>query len=487
MSEKKRFHPLALVLFLFQEIKNWFFLFIVVFINGGRLAKQGWLGVAAVLVLVAGIVGIALVRYFTQAYQISPEKIIIYSGVFRKHETDIPYERIQTVKQKQWFFLQPFHIVELLIETAGGGSTEKAEASMPAVNEELVHTIENYRLRKKTGTADLAAEAVEPEVEESGYTYHITNGQILLFGLTDLSMLTVAIAVAVFFNDFIPADWVEQAVSASEKLIRAGWLLVAGLVALSVLVLAVLSVMKSFFQYYNFKISRQETTLTIESGLLERRVQKIPLKKIQGIKIRQQLIRKLLGISSVELLLAGGQEEKESAKIYFLPIIADTQLYDNLQALLPEWEFTKPQIRYASRKKIWYFWRWPLLVLLPVIVLGFYFNFWAGLAISLLLLVLLLVAWLEAHYQGYAIQTASRICIQTFTGLSKVQTVVEREKIQSFTEKTTRWLFKKKIGHIKFYLKTGTSAERVALSFIDKTAIDELKHSFLADRTINRF
>ncbi|EME7219883.1 hypothetical protein A5816_000728 [Enterococcus sp. 3G1_DIV0629] len=484
MLEKKRFHPLALILLFFQELKTWSFLFFFIFINIQRLAGNVWLAVSAVLLIFVIISISALLRYLTQGYQIYPEKIIIYHGVFRKHETDIPYERIQTIKQKQWFFLQPFRVVELMIETASGGSTEKAEASLLAVSEELIEVIENYRISKKF---ECSQSKITYKVEDSFYSYQVTNRQILLFGITDLNMLTVAAAISIFLDDFIPDDWIEQALSASQKLIRFGLLVFVGIIALILLLLAFLSIVRNFFKYYHFRVSRQETTLTIESGLLERRIQKIPLKKIQGIKIRQQLIRKLLRISSVELLLAGGQEERESAKIYFLPIIADDELYENLHRLLPEWSFSNPEIQYISRKKLWYFWRWPLILLLPMIVGAFHFNLWLGLLGSLFLMTLLLLTWLNAYYQGFAIQTTSRICIQTFTVLTKIQTIVDRDKIQSFTEKTTHRLFKKRIGHIKFCLKTGTSAEKVALRYVEKQTIDVLKNTFLKNRMIKGY
>lgn len=488
MSEKKRFHPLALLIFLLQGIRTWFFLLVLLVINGGISTLYGKLAAAAMVVL---IVGSAVANYFSQAYQISSEKIIIYQGIFRKHEIDIPYDRIQTVKQRQWFFFQPFHVVQLLIETAGG-EAGKAEASLPAVNESLVHVIEGYRIREKAGD-DSVSEGEKPTSVNAepapSYVYQITNGQILLFGLTDLSILAAAATLIVFLDDFIPDDWINQAVSTSESLLRAGWILLLAVALILLLLLAAVSIAKNFLQYYNFKVSRQGKTLTIESGLLERRIQKIPLQKIQGIKIRQQILRRLFGISSVELLLAGGQEEENnvSKKLYFLPIVSDAQLYDSLDFLLPEWAFNPPKIQYVSRRKIGYFWRWILLVAVPAIGIGSYFNRWFAVGGTVLAIFLLLIAWLEAHYQGYALQTDTRLCVQTFTGFSKTQTFVERRKIQAFSERTTRWLYRKKIGHVSFWLKTGTAPEKVSLSFLDKSAIDEMKQLFLKEKSINRY
>lgn len=82
----------------------------------------------------------ALLRYFFEYYQLFEEKIVIYKGIFQKKEIDIPYERIQTIKERQWFFFKPFQITELLIETAATGAKE-AEVDMSAVSETVFQQI----------------------------------------------------------------------------------------------------------------------------------------------------------------------------------------------------------------------------------------------------------------------------------------------------------------------------------------------------------
>lgn len=500
MSEKKRFHPLALVIFLFEGFKTWGFFFILAFINfgfGNLYAILAYVGLLFIVLVTA------LVKYFTQSYQISPEKIVIYHGVLRKHEVDIPYDRIQTVKQRQWFFLEPFHVIQILIETAGG-SSDKAEASLAAVDESLLDQIERYRQALEddpdevsvseepaaevvdgalTGTttgplqSDVPLKKVRKDVPE--FIYQVTNTQIFLFGVTDLSILAMAVVLFGFVDDFIPDNWLDAAKNQTQQLARAGWLFLVGSLFLVLLVITIVSLIKNFLQYYNFKVIRQRDTLTIESGLLERKVQKIPLEKIQGIKIHQQVLRKLLGISSVELLLAGGQEtDGESgfaSKLYFLPIVEDQKMFEALDFLLPEWDFDQPEIEFVSRKRLFYFWRWAFLITIPAGIIGFiWINHWLALAAALVLVVWLLMGWLDCRYQGYAIQGKNRICIQNFSGASKVQTFIERPKIQSMTESTSIWLFKRQIGHLSLAIKTGTQTTTAALRFIDRSALQKL-------------
>lgn len=463
MSNRQKFHPMAIASYWIQALRTWLFLLVLTLINGGSY------------LVILGIVALALVqaiaKYLTRSYVISPEKIIIYHGFFRKKETDIPYERIQTIKQRQWFFYKPFNIIQILIETAGGKSQE-AEGELPAVDINTLQLLESYRHREPLEKeAQTAAEA----------TYHVTDEQIFLFGITDLSILASLTALIAFGTELIPDSWYTNVVTTAEDAYRRGWIFLLGLALLVFVSIMLISLAKNFFQFYNFNVSRSNQTLTIESGLLERKVQKIPVDKIQGIRIRQQVLRKLLKLSSVEIILAGGQEKQGEnntpTKLYVLPIISDSKLYQTLDQLLPEWHMQQPDLIRASTNKIWYFWRWYLLFL-PVIIAGFYFHFYWGLAAMLVATYFLFCAWLDFHYQGYAIQTASRLCLQTFESLTKVQTFVERPKIQALTNQTSKWLYPKQIGHTKMTLKTGLGSESIKLKFIGQKHQHKLKQFF---------
>ena len=470
MSERKRFHPLAIVVFWFQGVRKWLYFLLLLAFNGELFSM---FGLIATGILFLFVLAVSCVKFFSQTYQINSEKIMIYHGIFRKREVDIPYGRIQTIKQRQWFFFRPFKVIQLLIETAGG-KADQAEAALPAVSETLLDMIERYRHSDQPEN-DIQ-ETEQPEA--LSFDYRVTNGQIMTYGLTDLSVIAPLLFLLTLIDEFIPENWLLQASTTAESVIRAGWLVTLALIFLVIMIVMVLSLAKTFIQYYDFRVGRSQNTLTIESGLLERKTQKIPLDKIQGIRIRQQIIRKLFGISTVELILAGGQEvdgeSKSINKLYVFPIIHDSKLYQTLDLLLPEWQIEKPQILLSSYPHIWYFWRWYLL-LVPVILATMWFSRLVGSIAIVISILLLVISWLDYRYQGYAIQTPKRICIQTFEIFTKVQTFVERSKIQSFTEQTSMWLYPKKIGHLEMYLKTGADAEAISLRFIQHQHVERLR------------
>ena len=75
--------------------------------------------------------------------------------------------------------------------------------------------------------------------------------------------------------------------------------------------------------------------------------------------------------------------------------------------------------------------------------------------------------WLDCKYQGYAIMDSNLLAIQNFSGVSKVQTLVDRSKIQSFDKHSSLWLLRKDIGHFMFWIKSGMIPMHVGLKFVD--------------------
>jgi putative membrane protein len=455
MSKKQRYHPLSWIIEFFQQLKN----FVVPII----LALVGWREVSLIYLsmgLFVLISGVASLQYATRYYQLTTDSLIVYTGVLNKKETVIPYERIQTLKQQQWFFFKPFHVVRITIETAGGSSTE-AEAILTAVPETVVQQLEELRHQQR--------ETREIKV------YEVTTSQILVFSLTNLSIFATFFAILAFVDQIIPASWSTWLLTVGEQFLQAGWLMLL-LVGCSVLLLvSALSIIRHMIFYYRFRVTRQPETLTLERGLLERKTQKIPLTKIQGLQINQQVLRKLFGLVSVELLLASGQEDDDELKqVFLLPIVHEKEVSQVLRTLLPEWQFPNAELHYTSRNKTWYFLRIPLMILIPIIVGVFFIRPWLSIIGILLFISWLLIEKVTSYYQGYVIIN-QQLCIQQYFFFTKIQTFVKRAKIQALYEETSKWLYLKEIYHVRLFIKANTSAASLRLRYIDKEDLSKIK------------
>ncbi|WP_414839150.1 PH domain-containing protein [Carnobacterium sp. TMP28] len=459
-NERKRFHPLVMFVYFIKGIRSWLVFIFIIGINMDEISiyQLGAMGAILVLVILSSVF-----KYFTQTYQLTPQKIIIYRGLLKKRETDIYYDRIQTIKQRQWFFFKPFKVVELLIETASSTPGE-AEASLTAVDSSLIQTIEKlqYSLRSERKQENQA-------VSSSKTSFILSNKQIVLYALTDMTVFLVFGTAFSFFGDWIPTSFFTNIELWMNDL---QWIVSVVAFVIGVIGIVFLSLLKNFILFYQFKATLEEETLSVEYGLVERKIQKIPLKKIQAIKVHKQLIRNLFGLSSVELVLMGGQEKEgeglASKKVLLFPLIQTKTMYKTLANFLPDRPITEPNIQLVTKRELWYFWRWTIAVGIPFVLGGWFITRWMSLLVFIILVFLLIFQWIKSQKQGYAIQGNQTIWLQQFQGFSTVQLFIARPTTQSFTRSSTKWLMKKNHGHIQVCFKAGDSPAYFDLRFIRK-------------------
>ncbi|SEK17881.1 Uncharacterized membrane protein YdbT, contains bPH2 (pleckstrin homology) domain [Carnobacterium iners] len=459
-SERKKFHPSVMLVHFIKGIRSWLFFIFIIVINTDEISIYPIAAMSTILIVV---VLTSIFKYFTQTYQVTPQKIIIHKGLIKKRETDIYYDRIQTIKQRQWFFFKPFKVVELLIETASSTPGE-AEASLTAVDSSLIQTIEGLQ-------HNLRSDSKQDKKTASSHkaSFVLSNNQIALYALTDMTVFLIFGTAFSFFGDWIPDSFFTKIELWINDL---QWIVSAVAFVIGVIGIVFLSLLKNFILFYQFKATLEENTLSVEYGLFERKIQKIPLKKIQAIKVHKQVLRNLFGMSSVELVLMGGQEKEgeglASKKVLLFPLIQTKIMYEMLAEFLPDRPVTEPNIHFVTKGELWYFWRWILLMGLPFVLGGWFIRRWVSLIVLIILIFLLILQWIKSQKQGYAIQGNQTIWLQQVQGLSTVQLFIARPTIQSFTRSSTKWLMKKNHGHIQVCFKAGDSPAYFDLRFIQK-------------------
>ena len=397
----------------------------------------------------------------------------MYKGIFNKRETEITYERIQTVKQRQWFFFKPFNIIEVLIETASTSPGE-AEASLTAVDESIIKTIESYRNQTSPDLDE------EKEIEAADNQFSLKYQDVVLFGLTDLTAILIVFTALSFVFEWIPDRFFSELVSLVGNVSRhsdCGTHVYGSSYNCCVVTLK----RASYFSMI-IKHIRHEDTLTISYGLFERKTQKIPLSKIQGIKVNKQLLRHLFNRSSVELVIMGGQEsEGESLsikKVYlFQLLISNDQVYTRLNQFIPDRAIEKPEVKKVTQNRVWYFLRWKMLAGIPLVAIALYFNTTIGIIASMILIIILLMAWKKSQVQAYAIQKNRLLCIQQFEGFTTVQFFIMPQNVQALSYSTSIALVNKDIGHMDVTFKENEHPTNYGMRYIkekDSRRIHEL-------------
>ena len=275
-------------------------------------------GRTLVIAGVGGAIALALAYEFAYyqryRYTFTSDTFDIRSGVLNRREREIPYGRIQNVDISRNIVQRLLGLSAIDIETAGGGSTE---AAIRYVTAEAATTIQNeIRSRKRghdqqreadTASADTErAERTEPDEE---LLFEISPSELALAGVLSFDPRVPGLLFALFTGSipFVspvvpePDGVATTGLDPTVVLFVMGAVLLVGLVVLSWVVGAVSAIVN----YWGFKLTRSETELRYERGLLQRYSGTIPFAKIQTVTITDNPLKRRAGYATLGVETAG--------------------------------------------------------------------------------------------------------------------------------------------------------------------------------------
>src|SRR6056297_490616 len=85
---------------------------------------------------------------------------------------------------------------------------------------------------------------------------------------------------------------------------------IVGLVVLGIIT----GIVYEFAYYQRFRYELTADTFDVTSGVLSRRTRELPVRRIQNVDIRQNVVDRLLGIAAVHIETAGGGETEVSLR-----------------------------------------------------------------------------------------------------------------------------------------------------------------------------
>ena len=335
---------------------------------GGALVAAGVGGAIAVAL------GYEFAYYRRYRYTFTDDTFDIESGVLNRREREIPYRRIQNVDISRNVVQRLLGLSAIDIETAGGGSTE---AAIRYVTAEAATTIQDEIRRRKRGgdqqradTAATAETANDTEQREQPNSERQAAGDPTEELLFEISPSELALAGVLSFDPRVPGllfavftgslPFVSPVVPEPEGIATIGvdptvvWfavgvVLLAGLVVLSWVVGAISAIVN----YWGFRLTRSETELRYERGLLQRYSGTIPFEKIQTLTITDNPLKRQAGYATLAVETAGyapGQANDRGSEAA-VPI-ADRDRIDELAAEIDGCEpgtFDQPPKRIRRR------------------------------------------------------------------------------------------------------------------------------------------
>jgi len=268
--------------------------------------------------LVVGITFGFLTWWFTR-YLIDGTELRITSGILQKSSRRIPYERIQSVDIAEPFLARVIGLAELRIEMAGGKDSRSTLRFLPLDDARRLRRLLLGRAHGRT-TEELEVETVDPKLE---LIAHVSPGRVVIGTVLSLDFLaaalgTVAILVVAssfdrvlaFLGGIIPlVTWLGQIVG------------------------------KRVLTQWDFTLTRSDTGLRIERGLLSRTSQSIPFARVQGVAVEEPYVWRRLGWQRLEVDVAGyasqGGSDSSDINSTLLPIADPALAAAVLNELVP--------------------------------------------------------------------------------------------------------------------------------------------------------
>ncbi len=299
--------PIALLLIVYNRFKQFISrlwpIILIAIVSGGNSTASGPDKYTLTFIAIALISAISgIIAYFRYFFWIEDDQLIIKKGIFNKSETQIPFDRIQTIDFEQNLIQQAFGVVGLKIETAG---SQKSELKMQALEIDVANGLREFILSNKSQSMEgaLTDSVLVEEKEEE--IYAISFPSLIKIGLTENHLRSV---FAILFGLY----WIYETVKdagldadgyrdSMEGTIIGNIILIAILVFFFIVISVGFSVVRVFLTYFELKLLRRNNGFKLVSGLFNKKEIAAVDKKIQLISWKQNALQKLLKFHTLQM------------------------------------------------------------------------------------------------------------------------------------------------------------------------------------------
>ncbi|UOQ92657.1 PH domain-containing protein [Halobacillus shinanisalinarum] len=479
MFEPQRLHPVSAVLNFVKGLKDAIFPIIAIFFLNGNQVEGflNWLPLILsasflVLILIAGIV-----KWLRFTYRVQEGELRIEYGLIFRKKRYIPMDRIQSLNFSEGVLHRPFQLVKVSIETAGSPGSQEAEAELTAIKRSEAKRLEEIIYHGKQERS-----FVEEQTEEQGMdsdrmlVYGMTMKDLVLMALTSGGAGVVISGVAVFFSqiiEFLPVGTIYEEVL--------DWLqigvLIVGLTALLILLLAYgISVILTVLRFGKFSVFIEGEDLIITRGLLEKKQITIPLNRIQGIRVDENMIRQPLGFATISIISAGGSIKGDAEQQFkVLPLIKRSQIKGVMESILPQYDLDVSLKRPPKRARIRYLVR---CVLFPaVLAIAASVFFWPVGLVSLLIVPIFIGLGVLNHRDaGWNVRDKQLTLSYRF--MTKQTYVMKKHRIQSSQCSQSILQKRARLSSVEVTLKTGVGKARAHCHHLENEDIEQIMDWF---------
>ena len=274
-----------------------------------------------ILPVLAIVAVVQVLQWRAFRYGFDGAVVRVHQGVLQRRTRSIDVGRIQQVEVDQPLVHRVLGLAVLRLETASEGGQTEVELDGVTL-EEAEHL--RAALRPVAGTTTAGATtagvgAPTPPPERGRTVLEVPTGLLALSAVTGAQLLALPAALAVFAEaafDFGAEDDIGETVVGLAQ---------GSGIALLVLGVAVLAfgaaVVATVLRDGGYRVELRGDDLRIRRGLLTTRETVLPRHRVQVVEVRQNWLRRALGMATVHVRSAGGGAARDDARRIQVPLV----------------------------------------------------------------------------------------------------------------------------------------------------------------------
>jgi putative membrane protein len=393
--------------------------------------------------------------------------------VLQKSERTIPLEHVQSVDTVQGIVQRVFGVVELRVETAGGG-VEESDASLPALSRasatELRRAVEGG-----------GSEPTEEGADGPREIRRLGTRRLLIAGATS-GQIGIALSVVAVGSQLFDEFFTEGFFRRLYETLAPGSVVAVVAVALAVGLFAwLLAIAGTVLSYSGFTLSRDREYLYIRRGLLEKREATIPLSRIQAVQVVEGVLRQPFGLAMLRVESAGYGGSESGVSTTLFPLLPRREVIEFLREAAPEFsgalsEGLRRPPRRALRR---YIFRSVAPVALPLAVafVSFYASdlslpLFSYPAAALLLAGVALLGWLRYRDAGWSY--SGGCVVLRSRSVARTTALAPRRRLQSRSSVSNPLQRRSSLAHLRVKVASGSGGAEFGVSDLEARDVREL-------------
>lgn len=472
MYKPKRLHPAAVLTGGIKSMKEAILPFLILFfLDSDDDDSWVWLKFAIIGLIIFMLLFRSFISWLRFTWWIENDELRIKSGLFVKNERYIRFDRIHSIDVSEGLIQRAFKLAKVRVETAGGN---QADAVLDAIAQEDAAAIQAVLAEVKEQRNPHSD--IEEVMIPAGPVFKQRFPELFLLAATSGGVGVVfsgAAAILSQMDELIPY---KKIFHEFKEFAQTGALFIALVLLGGFLAAYAIAVFSIMLKYAYFTLEKAEDELVITRGLLEKRRLTIPLKKIQGIRIAENLLRQPLGYCSVYAEYAGGSiEDIQNARIMLFPIIKKEKLQPLLDQFVPGYLYHEEQAGLPKRAYSRYLFR-QLLIALPVIAAALIFlRPWGYLALFLLPAA---AAWAYMKFRSAGHKLSGEQLQVSGRTVSKYTLLLYRRRIQAMGI-SGNWLQDRKdLASLQVFITSGSGTGTGEVADLEKKDAARVKEWF---------